>query len=270
MTRHDAALAAVAAAAGGAIAFTWQPGLASLYDDSVFYLMMAQAFSPFGAAAAPVLAAAPYDTYPPFLPLLLALGGGAFDWRIAHAIVAACFGASVFVLGRHARAITGSASMGLAAAVVYAFMPGAWLNVKGVLAEFPYMALSFGILAGYARARDRTPSTGRAIALGALLAALLLTRTIGIALIAAIAASRRCAIGARARRGSSRSSHGSSRYRWARRHFGSRCGRRAARTPTRSSARAWPTASRARVRRGPPRWSRRTRPRWSTHGSMRC
>ena len=189
MSRHDGALAVLAAVAAGlAILFTWQPGLASLYDDSVFYLMMAQAFSPFGRAAASVLASAPFDTYPPFLPLLLALGGGAFDWRVAHAIVAACFGASVFLLGLHARALTGCARMGLAAALVYAFMPGVWLNVKGILSEFPYMALSFGALVVHARARGATPSTGRACVLGALLAALLLTRTIGVALIAAIAA----------------------------------------------------------------------------------
>jgi len=63
MTRGDAALAALATAAGAAaIAFTWQPGLASLYDDSVFYLMMAQAMSPFGAASPAVLAAAPFET----------------------------------------------------------------------------------------------------------------------------------------------------------------------------------------------------------------
>jgi len=52
MTRADVALAALAVVAGAAaIAFTWQPGLASLYDDSVFYLMMAQAMSPFAAAS---------------------------------------------------------------------------------------------------------------------------------------------------------------------------------------------------------------------------
>jgi hypothetical protein len=97
MSRHDGVLAALALVAGGvAIAFTWQPGLASLYDDSVFYLMMAQAISPFGQASPAVLAATPFDTYPPMLPVLLAMFGGAFDWRIAHAIVAVAFGASVF------------------------------------------------------------------------------------------------------------------------------------------------------------------------------
>ena len=189
MSRGDVALAALATIAGAAaVAFAWQPGLASLYDDSVFYLMMAQAFSPFGTASPAVLAAAPFDTYPPFLPLAIALGGGAFDWRIAHAIVAMSFGASVYLLGLHARAITRSGRMGFAAALVYAVMPGAWLNVKGILSEFPYMALSFGALVLYARTREAPPRTARTVGLGLLLAALLLTRTIGVALMAAIAA----------------------------------------------------------------------------------
>ena len=69
MSRADAALGLVALAAGVvAILFTWQPGLASLYDDSVNYLMMAQAMSPFGQASVAVRDAAPFDTYPPFLP----------------------------------------------------------------------------------------------------------------------------------------------------------------------------------------------------------
>jgi hypothetical protein len=189
MSRGDVALAALATIAGAvAVVFTWQPGLASLYDDSVFYLMMAQAFSPFGGASPAVLAAAPFDTYPPFLPLVIALGGGAFDWRIAHAIVAASFGASVYLLGLHARALTGSARMGFAAALVYALMPGVWLNVKGILSEFPYMALSFGALALYARMRDAPSRAARTAGLGLVLAALLLTRTVGVALMAAIAA----------------------------------------------------------------------------------
>jgi hypothetical protein len=189
MSRHDGALAVLAAVAGTlAIAFAWQPGLASLYDDSVFYLMMAQAMAPWGGASPAVLAAAPFDTYPPFLPLLLALSGGAFDWRIAHAIVAASFGASVFLLGLHARAVTASAPLGLAAALVYAFMPGVWLNVKGILSEFPYMALSFGALVAYGRVRTAPLTAARVAGLGLLLAALVLTRTIGVALVAAIAA----------------------------------------------------------------------------------
>ena len=189
MTRAHAALGALGLAAGASAAiFTWQPGLSSLYDDSVSYLVMAQAFAPFSAANAAISAALPHEKYPPLFPLLLALGGGAYDWRIAHLWVAIAFGASVYFLGMHARAATGSARVGWAAAFVFAWMPGVWLNLKGVLSEFPFMALAFATLAYYGRLRAR-PATPRAyVGLGLLLAAVLLTRTIGVALLAAITA----------------------------------------------------------------------------------
>ena len=189
MTRAHAALGALAATAGLAAAvFTWQAGLSSLYDDSVSYLVMAQAFTPFAPANAAISAALPHEKYPPLFPLLLALGGGAYDWRVAHLWVAIAFGASVYFLGAHARAATGSARIGWAAALVFAWMPGAWLNVKGVLSEFPFMALSFAALAYYHRLRAGTAAARGYAALGALLAAVMLTRTIGVALVAAIAA----------------------------------------------------------------------------------
>jgi hypothetical protein len=188
MMRAHPALGGLAIAAGAfAAAFAWQPGLASIYDDSVSYLIMAQAFSPWTHASDAVAAAWPGEKYPPLFPMLLALGGGASDWRIAHAWVAASFAASVFLLGIHARNATGSARLGFAAALAYAWLPGAWLNMKGILSEFPFMALTFGALAWQHRLR-REPASRRDYAvLGAILAAALLTRTIGIALVAAVA-----------------------------------------------------------------------------------
>ncbi len=190
MTRSHAALGALAAAAAiPAAIFVWQPGLASLYDDSVSYLLMAQALSPFAPASAAVAAAFPQEKYPPLFPLLLALGGGAYDWRIAHLWVALAFAASVFFLGVHAAKASGSARIGFAAAFVFAWMPGVWLNLKGILSEFPFMALTFAALAYYERLRAR-PSTRRAyVGLGVLLAAVMLTRTIGVSLLAAVAVS---------------------------------------------------------------------------------
>jgi len=157
-------------AAAVAARFTWQPGLASLHDDSVSYLVMAQAFAPFHAASAAVMAAWPYEKYPPAFPLLIAVSGGAFDWRIAHALVAACFGASVFMVGVYARLAIGSAAIAVAAAAAYALLPGSWLLVKGILSEFPYIALAFAALALYERHRREAPSRRSALALGLLLA----------------------------------------------------------------------------------------------------
>jgi hypothetical protein len=200
-----AILALVALAAGAcAAAFSWQPGLASFHDDSVSYLVMAQAFSPWQAASAPVLAAWPQEKYPPLFAAVLGLAGAAHDWRWAHLIVAASFGLGVWLLGLYAARITRSGAVGVAAALLYALLPGAWLNMKGILSEFPYMALSFAALLAHHRFCER-PQAARALLVGALLACAMLTRTIGVALWAAIAVAEahawlRMRDGARARR----------------------------------------------------------------------
>ena len=170
-----------------AIRFSWQPGLASLFDDSVSYLLMAQSFSPFDSADFVVLEAAGRERYPPLFPFLLAISNGAFDWHLAHAVVAACFGASVFLLGVHTRAISGSGRLAVAAAIIYVILPGTWLNLKGILSEFPYMALTFAALAIHQHRRDKPPEAKSSVALGLMLAAVLLTRSVGVTLVAAVA-----------------------------------------------------------------------------------
>ena len=182
------ALVFVALLAGAAaVAFSWQPGLATLHDDSASYLVMAQALSPWHAASPAVVAQMPYEKYPPLFPALLAITGAAFEWHWAHALVAICFAASVALLGLHAGRVSRSLAVGAAAAAMYAAMPGAWLNVKGILSEFPYMAIVFGTLA-WLEGRQAKPWTARSAgALAVLLAAAMLTRTIGVALWIAVA-----------------------------------------------------------------------------------
>jgi 4-amino-4-deoxy-L-arabinose transferase-like glycosyltransferase len=198
MRRFRAALAALALAAGALAAlFLWQPGLDSLHDDSVSYLIMAQAYSPWHASDPIIQAALPHEPYPPLFPLLLALAGGAYDWRIAHLVIAITFAASIFLLGVFARHVTGSARLGFIAALVYALLPGSWLNAKGILSEFPYMALVFAALAYHAHLGERAPTRRESLTLGALLAAVMLTRHVGVALLAAMMAAE----GVRAYRG---------------------------------------------------------------------
>ena len=133
MSRGDTALVALAlAVAAIAAIFLVHPGIDSLYDDSVSYLLMAQWYSPWHAADAAVAAAAPLETYPPLFPLALALTGGAYDWRIGHVLVALAFAASVFLLGAYARRTTGSKAAAVLAAAAFAALPGAWLNARGI------------------------------------------------------------------------------------------------------------------------------------------
>jgi 4-amino-4-deoxy-L-arabinose transferase-like glycosyltransferase len=190
-TRPSLAIAAIAILAGAvAVPFAWQTGLASLFDDSVSYLVMAQAMDPWSTPSAAILDAFPRQTYPPVFPLAVSLVGGAHDWRIAHVLVASCFAASVFLYGHHARLVTGSSITGIAAALTLAFLPAAWVNLKGVLSEFPYLALSLATLIHYQRLQpSRSPGALSWVVLGLLLAGTLLTRSVGAALLAAVAAS---------------------------------------------------------------------------------
>ena len=125
MSRFAAALAALALAAGACAAvFLWQPGLDSLHDDSVSYLVMAQAFSPWArggcrdprrVSARAVSAALPAAACARGRCLRLARGAPRGRRTL---------GASVYLLGLHARNVTASARLGFIAALVYALLPG--------------------------------------------------------------------------------------------------------------------------------------------------
>jgi len=184
-----APLALLALVAGVcAVAFVWQPGLASFHDDSVSYLLMAQAFSPWHSATPAVMAAWPNEKYPPLFPVVLALVGADLDWRLAHALVALSFAAAIVFLGAYASRTSGSTACGVAAALLFAALPGVWLNLKGILSEFPFMAVTFGTLAWLAARPPGRPLARRdGIALGILLAAAMLMRTIGFTLAAGVA-----------------------------------------------------------------------------------
>src|SRR6185436_17927875 len=132
-------LAAVALTAAFALAcavFVWQPALATFADDSVSYLVMAQAFSPFEAASPAVAGAFAREAfYPPLFPLVLALTGAAQNIAWAHAVTALLLAASlplVYLLGLH---WLGSRGPALAALACIALLPAMWIHSKGILSE---------------------------------------------------------------------------------------------------------------------------------------
>jgi hypothetical protein len=142
---------------------------------------------PWSATPAPVAEVFALEKYPPGFPFLVAVAGGAYDWRIAHAIVAIAFAIGIGLAGWHARNVTGSKLAAFACAATLALLPGAWINLKGILSDFPYLALSLAALVLHARIERGTRGGGAWLALAAVLAAVLLTRTIGVALVAAVA-----------------------------------------------------------------------------------
>jgi hypothetical protein len=177
-------LALVAAAIW--IGFARQPALGTFADDSVSYLVMAQVFSPWRAAAAPVAAVFPQEAFqPPFFPLVLALAGAGHDFALAHAINAVLLAACLPLLYQVALRWLGGAVPAILATLATLLLPALWIHVRSILSEPLFCLLLLTLLLVLeARVEERTQLASLAV----LLAALALTRTIGLAVAAAYAA----------------------------------------------------------------------------------
>jgi hypothetical protein len=194
----DAAAAALVLAFGVACArFVWQPTLATFADDSVSYLVMAQVFSPFQAASPAVTAAFPREAfYPPLFPLVLALAGAAHHIAWAHALTALLLAAALplaYLLGVR---WLGSRGAALTALACIALAPSLWINSKGILSETLFCVLLLSLFLSFER--EKLPGWQ----VGLLLAALALTRTAALPMIAVYgvwAVARRGSLAERAR-----------------------------------------------------------------------
>jgi hypothetical protein len=176
--------------AAACTAFVWQPTLASFADDSVSYLVMAQVFSPYRAASPAVAAAFTSEAfYPPLFPVVLALAGAAHDIAWAHALTALILAASVpvaYALGVRWLEARAAAAIALACTLL---LPAMWVNAKAILSEPLFGLLLLCTLSVLARdgGEDHVYSGARLWMLSLLMAAMMLTRTAALAMIAAYA-----------------------------------------------------------------------------------
>jgi len=164
-------------------AFVWQPELATFADDSVSYLVMAQAFSPYAPVSQAVAAAFLRDAfYPPLFPLVLALAGAAHNTAWAHALTALILTASIpliYLLGIRLLEDRRAAAV---ATLCVVLLPSMWINAKGILSEPLFCLLlvaTFCVLERDGNGRSRLWQ------LAILMAAMALTRTVALPMIAA-------------------------------------------------------------------------------------
>lgn len=171
--------------AGLCIAFVWQPTLATFADDSVSYLVMAQVFSPWGAASPAVADAFAREAfYPPLFPLMLALAGAAHDVTRAHAATALLVAGwipLVYLLGTRWLEDRRAAA---AAAFCVALLPALWVNARGILSEPLFGLLLLAVFCIVDTVKDERNRIGW---LALLMTAMLLTRTAALAMVAAYA-----------------------------------------------------------------------------------
>lgn len=187
MLIHLAAILLIAGTTWAVGTFADSDELAGFGDDGPIYLIMARVLG--GAPQLDPVLRASYDwhTLPPGFPLVLA-ASAAFEPRAAHRLVAVQLGLALILLywlylhhaGRpwHALVLLGA----------FCALPGVWLEQLKLIAENQYLILSLGILL-LAERRD-TDRGLWPLLLGLLFAALILTRTIGVALLAAYLAWR--------------------------------------------------------------------------------
>ena len=181
--RHWALIVLIAVAAPLLFAFNSQDRLASFGDDSASYLTLAHFFSGAAGNADAAAWAGYHSNFPPLFPLLLSLSGGATDYRVAYAVVAACAVLALPLVYRHASVALGSIHGGLAVTAFFLLMPTAWISVKGILSESLYLLLLMAALVHF----EARIAAGRArsvdlLVFGTLVACATLTRMLGIAL----------------------------------------------------------------------------------------
>ncbi|HUJ00670.1 MAG TPA: hypothetical protein VLY46_10570 [Usitatibacter sp.] len=179
-----AALAALAAPF--LVHFAWQRGIPTIGDDSVAYLVLARFFA---GKAGPLVApwVAYHTNFPPLFPLVLAAAGGATDLLVAHLVVAAAAIGAVYAIQRYGALRLGSETAGVLLAAGFLLTPSAWIGIKGILSEPMYLLLSVVALDLHAARMEprRDVAPGAWVAFGMLLAAAVLTRAAGVALVAA-------------------------------------------------------------------------------------
>lgn len=164
------------------------PGLAGMGDDSVSYLTLARAIA--GTASADLLPWVPHQAhFPPLFPALLALVGGGVDLVLAHRVVAAGLILGLVATIACASRRLGGPRAGLAIAILFVAMPGAWIALKGILSETTYLVVSMATLYfHHARLEGTRGRTGSWAIFGVLVAACYLTRGIGIVMVIAAVA----------------------------------------------------------------------------------
>lgn len=182
---HGALAVLVLGFGGLCAAFVRQDGLGTFADDSVSYLVMAQVFSPWREASAPVAAAFATEAFqPPLFPLVLALVGAAHDFAAAHVLNAVFAATAIFLTWALGVRWLGGRATALLAASAVALLPGVWVETRGILSEPLFCVLLLGSLW---LTQPALPERLRTGLLAIAFSLLCLTRTAGVPVVLAYA-----------------------------------------------------------------------------------
>jgi hypothetical protein len=165
--------------------FTVFDGFATFSNDAASYVLTGRRWSLFFEPTHAEVFTSPVHPYPPAFAWLLALTGASESLWAGHLVVSLCLLASLFLIGHYIAQQTDKLTAGVVTAAII-LIPGIIINSFGILSENPYLLVSLAALSVYLHIRNQHDVSWLFyLLLLALLAATVLTRTVGIALIAA-------------------------------------------------------------------------------------
>lgn len=165
------------------ISFVWIDGLTSFASDSANYMLMALYLSPWETPSPAIIQIWPYQFYPPFYPIILALTGAVHSYISAHVLTTSFLLISLPLIYYFFRTIINNHWQAIFITALFALTPSTFLNTLGILSENLYILLSFILLLMFNKlSRFDIKLT---ILFGLLFSALILTRSIGVSLFAA-------------------------------------------------------------------------------------
>lgn len=165
------------------INFVVNDTISSFSSDSANYIVMARYLSPWQTPTTPVLSAWVEQDFPLLFPLVLGIIGVAYNYVLSHLLVAIFLICSFPLIYYFSRQIRLDQITSIIIVIVFALSPAAWVNSLGILSENLYILLSVVTLCFYTRL-DQNDKVQLFI-FGILLALVVLTRTIGVALLGA-------------------------------------------------------------------------------------
>lgn len=164
--------------------WAWSHVLGDFGGDNAFYLLIARYFSPWSARSDVAAYFFAHSLYPPSYPFVLAIFGGGESLLAAHLVTVTClllaFTASYIWL----RALDVPVPVVCLLILLFALLPGTYMQALEILSENLYLLLTLACLAAVATYENDKRHVWLWIAV-ATLAAATLTRSAGVSLLAA-------------------------------------------------------------------------------------
>ncbi len=164
----------------------WSHVLGDLDGDNAFYLLTALHYSPWSSPSEAATFFA-HNQYPPLYSLLLAVFGGGESLLAAHLVSVTCLLLGFAALYLWVRALNRPPLIAGLLALLFALMPGTYMQALAILSENLYLLLTLTCLASVAAYENDKRNHWLWLA-AICLAAAVLTRSAGISLLVAFAA----------------------------------------------------------------------------------